>query len=36
MIPGLWMLASQGIDLKGGKIWVSSLTATAGLKKPQP
>ena len=29
-------MASQGIDLIGGKIWVSSLAATAGLKKPQP
>jgi hypothetical protein len=29
-------MASQGIDLIGGKIWISSLTATAGLKKPQP
>jgi hypothetical protein len=29
-------MASQGIDPIDGKIWISILTATAGLKKPQP
>ncbi len=29
-------MAPRGTDLTSGKVWVSSLTATAGLRKPRP